>query len=92
MMNTPTSDPIGAAWLIRHASIELVAPLYVSSSIGGRRQTYKDGDVIHNAYQETARPLDTIIAHLQFHMRHEVLSLELLVRLFEQIGANDVQA
>ena len=39
MMNTPTSDSIGAAWLIRHASIELVAPLYVSSSIGGRRQT-----------------------------------------------------
>ncbi|MDA5134652.1 cell filamentation protein Fic, partial [Psychrobacter sp. ANT_H3] len=25
-------------------------------------------------------------------MRHEVLSLELLTRLFEQIGANDVQA
>lgn len=39
MINTPTLDPIGAAWLIRHASIELVAPLYVSSSIGGRRQT-----------------------------------------------------
>ncbi|MGM8899749.1 Fic family protein, partial [Psychrobacter sp. 1Y4] len=92
MMNTPTSDPIGAAWLIRYASIELVSPLYVSSSIGGRRQTYKDGDVIHNAYQETARPLDTIIAHLQFHMRHEVLNLELLVRLFEQVGADDVQA
>ena len=92
MMNTPISDPIGAAWLVRYASIELVSPLYVSSSIGGRRQTYKDGDVIHNAYQETARPLDTIIAHLQFHMRHEVLNLELLVRLFEQIGANDVQA
>ena len=92
MMNTPISDPIGAAWLVRYASIELVSPLYVSSSIGGRRQTYKDGDVIHNAYQENARPLDTIIAHLQFHMRHEVLNLELLVRLFEQIGANDVQA
>ncbi|MEJ6070294.1 cell filamentation protein Fic, partial [Psychrobacter sp. 16-Bac2893] len=92
MMNTPTSDPIGAAWLIRYASIELVSPLYVISSIGGRRQTYKDGDVIHNAYQETARPLDTIIAHLQFHMRHEVLNLELLTRLFEQVGADDVQA
>ena len=63
MMNNQTSDPIGAAWLIRHASIDLVSPLYVSSSIGGRRQTYKEGDVIHNAYQETARPLDTIIAH-----------------------------
>jgi len=25
MMNTPTSDPIGAAWLIRYASIELVS-------------------------------------------------------------------
>ena len=92
MMNNHTSDPIGAAWLIRDARIDLVSPLYVSSSIGGRRQTYKEDNVIHNAYQETSRPLDTIIAHLQFHMRHEVLSLDLLVRLFEQIGANDVQA
>lgn len=42
MMTAPTSEPIGAAWLIRYASIELVSPLYVSSSIAGRRQTYKD--------------------------------------------------
>ena len=37
-MSTPTADPIGAAWLIRYASIELVSPLYVSSSTGGRCQ------------------------------------------------------
>ncbi|PWK04971.1 hypothetical protein C8D84_1303 [Psychrobacter immobilis] len=37
MMNTLTSDPIGAAWLIRDASIELVSTLYVSSIISGRR-------------------------------------------------------
>ena len=58
MMDNYNSDPIGAAWIVRDASIDLVSPLYVSSSIGGRRQTYKDGNVIHNAYQETARPLD----------------------------------
>ncbi|WP_350562783.1 Fic family protein [Psychrobacter sp. CAL346-MNA-CIBAN-0220] len=92
MISIDTSDPIGAAWLISYASIELVFPLYISSSIGGRRQTYKDGNFTHNIYQESARPLDNIIAHLQFHLRHEVLSLELLVRLFEQIGPNDVQA
>lgn len=33
MINTSTSDPIGAAWLVRYASIELVSPLYVSSSV-----------------------------------------------------------
>ena len=41
-----TSDPIGAAWIIRYTSIALVSYLYISSSMGGRQQTYKDGDVI----------------------------------------------
>lgn len=91
MIDLNTSDPIGAAWLIRYANISLAFPIYISSSIGGRRQTYKDGNIIHNVYQESARPLDNVSAHLQFHIRHEVISLELLARLFEKIGANDVQ-
>lgn len=50
MINTHTSylrpDPIGAAWIIRYTSIALVSYLYISSTMGGRQQTYKDGDVI----------------------------------------------
>lgn len=84
-------EPIGAVWLIQAANIELVAPLYIISSIGGRRETINKDDFQHNIYQDTMRPADTFIAHLQFHMRHEVIHFEMLARLFEKVGGNDIQ-
>ena len=63
MINTHTSylrpDPIGAAWIIRYTSIALVSYLYISSTMGGRQQTFKDDDIIHSshlAYRLVARP------------------------------------
>lgn len=38
------------------------------------------------------RPADTFIAHLQFHIRHEVIYFEMLARLFQKVGGNDIQA
>ena len=86
------AEPIGGVWLVKYADIELVAPLYVLSSIGSRRETVKDGDFLHNIYQDTMRPDDAFIAHLQFHLRHEVVHFELLYRVFQKVGGSDIQA
>lgn len=91
MMTANISDPVGALWLMSYAGVEPVFPLYVISSIGGRRETIKDGDFCHNIYQGTMRPTETIAAHLQFHIRHEIVHLELLFRLFQKIGGDEVQ-
>lgn len=91
MIEIDISDYIGAKWLIHNLNIEPVFPLYITSSIGGRRENHKDGDFSHRVYQETMRPAGNVIAHLHFHLRHEVLHLELLVRLFEKIGPDSIQ-
>ncbi|AMN67281.1 Fic family protein [Psychrobacter sp. P11G5] len=85
-------EPVGGLWLIRYADVKPVAPLYVVSSIGGRRETIKEDDFRHNIYQDTMRPDDTLIAHLQFHLRHEVVHFELLYRVFQKVGGSDIQA
>lgn len=85
-------EPIGGVWLIKNADIEPVAPIYVISSIGGRRETIKDGDFVHHIYQDTMRPDDMFTAHLQFHLRHEVVHFELLYRVFQKLGGSEIQA
>lgn len=84
-------DPIGAVWLIKKLGVEPVFPLYVTSGIGGRREIYKDGNLCHNLYQDTIRPADNVIAHIQFHLRHEIVHLELLFRVFDKVGSDEVQ-
>lgn len=85
------TEPIGGVWLIKYADIKLVAPLYIISSIGGRRETINNDDFQHNIYQDTMRPADIFIAHLQFHIRHEVIHFEMLARLFDKVSHNDIQ-
>lgn len=84
-------DPIGIIWLIKHTNIYPVLPIYSSSSIGTRRQTDRQNGFVHQVYQESMRPDDTIIAHLQFHFRHEIMHLEFLSRLFNDIDPKFIQ-
>lgn len=79
------SDPIGAVWLLQHFNLTLAYPLYMVSQAGGRRESHRDGDFYQEVYQYSSRPDDTIIAHLQFHLRHEYLHYELLSKIFTLI-------
>lgn len=84
-MHSTITDPVGAAWLIRHLKLSVHSPLYIVSEIGKSRMTLKEGDFIKNTYQSRARPNDDAISHLVFHLKHEIISFELLYRVFKKI-------
>ncbi len=83
-------DPIGAAWLAKTYCVALMARLPVLSQIGSRRATKVKDGVRLETYPEVMRP-DRAAAHLQFHLRHELLHLEFLARLFALCGPSLVQ-
>lgn len=75
------ADYIGFKWVAEHLNIESVQPFAVMSKIGTSRRT-----VVNPAREETytaaARPDPTIADHLTFGLKHELINLEFLARLF----------
>lgn len=86
------ANPIGAAWLARAFSIRPLSRLPVVSQIGHRRATFVDDGFRLETFPEVMRPLPELAAHLQFHLRHEIVHLEFLARLFQVTGPDQVQA
>lgn len=80
-----SQDLIGGMWLVDRYGIELVMPLSVQSHIGGRRTTQLVEGVATETFVESMRPGANLRGHLTFHLKHEVLHLELLSRLFVRI-------
>ena len=89
--NTLASDPIGAAWLAREFNALPMGRLHVFSQVGGRRSTQVRDGLRVETYPEIMRPEADVASHLQFHLRHEVVHLEFLVRLFTKTGPAPVQ-
>lgn len=81
---------IGGAWLAARYGLQLVIPLTVQSRIGGRRRTELVEGVAIETVVEAMRPAASVRGHLTFHLKHEVLHLELLSRLFEQLDAAEL--
>lgn len=81
-----TQNLIGGAWLAAQAGVELVMPLAVQSRIGGRRSTHVADGIATEIYVESMRPSADLRGHLTFHLKHEVLHLELLSRVFARIN------
>ena len=81
-------NPIGAVWLIQYFNIELAFPLYLVSRLGGRRESHREDDFREEVYQFSKQPAATVIAHLQFYLRHEIPHYELMYRLFQQIHSS----
>ena len=93
MMNSVIGDPIGALWLMRHTGIKPFARLPVVSSIATRRKTETERETGFRQewYPESYRPVDSLVAHLQFHLRYEIVHLEFLARLFDVIDQRIIQ-
>jgi hypothetical protein len=85
-------DPIGAGWLARHFDILPLGRFPVLSQIGARRSSKITDGYRLETYPENMRPGDQPAEHLQFHLRHEVLHLEFLGRLFQKVGPTFIQA
>lgn len=91
-MSFSVIDPIGALWLANQLNFPILSPLYTVSEIGTSRMTVKDGNFIKQTYQARARPADDVIAHLVFHLKHEIISFELLSRVFDCIDAKLIES
>jgi hypothetical protein len=65
--------------------------LPVLSQIGGRRRSEVVDGYRLETHVETTRPEPTIVGHLQFHLRYEVVHLEFLQRLFLKAGGDQLQ-
>ena len=65
----------------------------IVSGIGKRRKTEieKETGFRQEWYLESYRPADTVVAHLQFHLRNEIVQLEFLQRLFERLDSQIIQ-
>ncbi|WP_010517610.1 Fic family protein [Komagataeibacter oboediens] len=85
------ADPIGGMWLALKYDAEPFGGLAVKSQLGSRRSSSHHNLYSIETYPENMRPADTAAAHLQFHLRHEPTSLELLARVFAKTGPSFVQ-
>lgn len=83
---------LGGAWLVARYGIELVMPLPVQSRIGGRRTTQLADGVKTETFVEGMRPSANLRGHLTFHLKHEVLHLEMVSRLFERVDTMELVA
>ncbi len=95
-MNIPDQKPlpvtpIGAAWLAKEFGVSPLGRLPVMSQIGYRRSTLVDDGFRVETFPEVMRPLPELAAHLQFHLRHEIVHLEFLARLFKVAGPDQLQ-
>lgn len=84
-------DPVGAAWLAQEFDVFPMGRLPVLSQMGGRRKSKVVDGYRLETYVETMRPEPTIVGHLQFHLRYEVVHLEFLQRLFLKEGGDQLQ-
>ena len=84
---------IGGAWLAQRYGLTLALALATQSKIGTRRETVRDEHGFrHESYVEAMRPEPSLSAHLTFHLKHELPSLELLARLFAACEPGDLVA
>lgn len=87
-----TQNAVGGAWLVARYGIELVMPLAVQSRIGGRRTSQLVDGIKTETFVEGMRPSANLRGHLTFHLKHEVLHLEMLSRLFERVDMAELVA
>lgn len=83
---------LGGAWLVARYGMDLVMPLAVRSSVGGRRTSELADGIKTETFVEAMRPSANLRGHLTFHLKHEVLHLELLSRLFDRIDSVELVA
>lgn len=85
------TDFIGYKWLKDHVKISVVQPFKVISSIGAARRTFAKDDCSSETYPEQFRPSPTIASHLTFALKHEIVHLEFLSRLFRAIDPTELE-
>lgn len=82
---------IGFKWLARQFDIAPVQPFSVESTVGSTRRTVIGLDVREETYPVAQRPEPTLAGHLTFGLKHEVMHLEFLYRLFSSVDKSEME-
>lgn len=84
-------DYIGFRWVAERLAVDPVQAFSVESRIGTSRRTLVD-PVRKETYAAAARPEPTIAAHLAFGLKHELVHLEFLARVFAVLDQQILEA
>ena len=85
------SEYIGYRWLAEQLKIAPVHSFPVESKIGSGRRTVILEHVRQETYPAAQRPEPTFSGHLAFALKHEVVNLEFLCRLFSAIDQRELE-
>lgn len=85
------ADYIGFKWVAEHLNIKPVQPFAVISNVGTSRRTVVN-PTREETYSAAARPNPTIADHLTFGLKHELVNLEFLARLFTALDPAILEA
>jgi hypothetical protein len=85
------SDYIGFKWLAEQLKIDSVQLFAVESKVGSARRTFVVDHIREETYPVAQRPEGTIADHLTFALKHEVVNLEFLYRLFAAIDQRELE-
>ncbi|MDK6079488.1 Fic family protein [Massilia varians] len=85
------TDHIGFKWVAEHLNIKPVQPFAVESKVGTSRRTVVN-PTREETYSASARPDPTIADHLTFGLKHELVNLEFLARLFAMLDPSVLEA
>lgn len=83
---------LGYTWISAHIGISPVQAFCVQSVLGTRRRSVVIGEIRLETYPPSQRPEPTIPAHLTFALKHEIVHLEFLTRLFEIVDPAVLEA
>lgn len=82
---------LGGSWIEQEYGLSLVQALRHQSFRSGRLTKTKEAGRWLNGYPDSYCPEDSLIGHLEFMLKHESVSLELLSRLFSFAGKEDIE-
>jgi len=86
------SQYIGFKWIALREDIVPVQAFSVESKVGSNRRTVVIGHIREETYPLAQRPEPTVAAHLTFALKHEIVHLEFLHRLFLSIDQQHLEA
>jgi len=86
------SDYIGYKWLAEQLKISAVQPFTVESKVGAKRRTHIVDHIREETYPLAQRPAPTVANHLSFALKHEIVNLEFLYRLFMKVEKDEIEA
>lgn len=84
------TEYIGFKWVAEHLGIESVQPLAVVSKIGKSRRTVVN-PTREETYSASSKPEATLVAHLTFGLKHELVNLEFMARLFSLMDPRELE-